>query len=187
MEENKKLTFQDLQAKTTLDLRKLEEKSRAELFALRFQAALGNLEKTHRVKQLSALIARVLTVLNLRKLQGADMKTQISTVEIQKARREVMEAVNTEAQAVAEKKQAALAEQQAAENPLLVDDDALNQALAAQELEAETESEPALAEIVNPKSSAHKNKKTSEAKATVLAKNPTHPNPKINTTHKEAK
>jgi len=53
----------DLRKKTSKELIIIEEKSRAELFALRFQLALGNLEKTHKIKKLRILIARILTIL----------------------------------------------------------------------------------------------------------------------------
>jgi len=60
----------DLRKKTSKELIIIEEKSRAELFALRFQLALGNLEKTHKIKKLRILIARILTILSERKLKG---------------------------------------------------------------------------------------------------------------------
>jgi len=60
----------DLRKKTSKELIIIEEKSRAELFALKFQLALGNLDKPHRIKNLKILIARILTILNERKLSG---------------------------------------------------------------------------------------------------------------------
>lgn len=42
----------DLLKKSVEELKKIEEESRAELFALRFQLSMGNLEKPHRIKEL---------------------------------------------------------------------------------------------------------------------------------------
>jgi large subunit ribosomal protein L29 len=59
------------------DIRKLSEEDllkklteiKEELFSLRFQAATGNLEKPHRVKQLRHTVARIKTVLRERELE----------------------------------------------------------------------------------------------------------------------
>lgn len=59
------------------DIRKLSEEDllkklteiKEELFSLRFQAATGNLEKPHRVKQLRHAVARIKTVLRERELE----------------------------------------------------------------------------------------------------------------------
>ena len=60
----------DLNKKSVEELKKLEEESRAELFALRFQSAMGNLEKPHRIPELRKQIARILTILSSRKKAG---------------------------------------------------------------------------------------------------------------------
>jgi colicin import membrane protein len=57
----------DLTKKSVEELKKLEEESRAELFALRFQSAMGNLEKPHRIGELKKQIARILTILSVSK------------------------------------------------------------------------------------------------------------------------
>lgn len=60
----------DLNKKSVEELKRLEEESRAELFALRFQSAMGNLEKPHRIGELKKQIARILTILSSRKKAG---------------------------------------------------------------------------------------------------------------------
>ncbi|MBW3058142.1 50S ribosomal protein L29 [Spiroplasma poulsonii] len=60
----------DLNKKSVEELKRLEEESRAELFALRFQSAMGNLEKPHRIGELKKQISRILTILSSRKKDG---------------------------------------------------------------------------------------------------------------------
>ncbi|AHF60733.1 hypothetical protein P344_01720 [Spiroplasma mirum ATCC 29335] len=66
----------ELLKKSTEELKKLEEESRAELFALKFQAAMGNLEKPHRISLLRKQIARILTIISQRRIAGEN--TQIN-------------------------------------------------------------------------------------------------------------
>ena len=61
---------QELRQKTTADLLKMQEESRAELFALRFQIALGNVAKPHRIRLLRKRIARILTIIAERQKAG---------------------------------------------------------------------------------------------------------------------
>ncbi len=60
----------ELRKKSIKELIQLEEESRAELFALRFQASIGNNDKPHRIKLLKIRIARVLTILSEAKKNG---------------------------------------------------------------------------------------------------------------------
>ncbi len=60
----------ELRKKSIKELIELEEKSRAELFALKFQSSLGNNEKPHRIKELKIIIARILTILSEKKISG---------------------------------------------------------------------------------------------------------------------
>lgn len=67
----------ELKIKTIPELIQLEEKSRAELFALRFQATLGNLQKSHKIKYLKVQIARILTILSEREKNGEKIDRNI--------------------------------------------------------------------------------------------------------------
>jgi len=60
----------ELRKLSTVDLIKTGEEKRAELFALKFQAVLGSLEQTHRIKMLKREIARVEMVLGEKKAAG---------------------------------------------------------------------------------------------------------------------
>ncbi|AGR41606.1 50S ribosomal protein L29 [Spiroplasma taiwanense CT-1] len=60
----------ELRTKTIEDLIKLGEDRRAELFALKFQAAVGSLEQTHRIKTLKKDVARIEFLLSERKNAG---------------------------------------------------------------------------------------------------------------------
>ncbi|WP_374696354.1 50S ribosomal protein L29 [Spiroplasma endosymbiont of Polydrusus formosus] len=67
----------DLNKKSAEELKKLEEESRAELFALRFQSAMGNLEKPHRIGELKKQIAWILTILYIRKNAGENTEINV--------------------------------------------------------------------------------------------------------------
>ncbi len=60
----------ELRAKSTNDLMKLSEEKRAELFALKFQAAVGSLEQTHKLKSLKKDIARIELLVSERQKAG---------------------------------------------------------------------------------------------------------------------
>jgi large subunit ribosomal protein L29 len=57
------VTPKELREKTLQELKTLEQSLREELFKLNLQNAMGQLEKTHRLKELKRDIARVLTLL----------------------------------------------------------------------------------------------------------------------------
>lgn len=57
------MTPKELREKTLQELKTLEQSLREELFKLNLQNAMGQLEKTHRLKELKRDIARVLTLL----------------------------------------------------------------------------------------------------------------------------
>ncbi len=64
-------TITDLRSKTEDQLRDELAKLKKEQFNLRFQAATGQLEKTHRVRQVRRTIAQVQTLLREKTAQGA--------------------------------------------------------------------------------------------------------------------
>jgi len=67
----------DLRKLSVEDLVKTGEEKRAELFALKFQAVLGSLEQTHRIKLIKKDIARIELVLGELKHQGQDTNKTI--------------------------------------------------------------------------------------------------------------
>lgn len=112
----------DLTKKSVEELKKLEEESRAELFALRFQSAMGNLEKPHRIGELKKQIARILTILSARKNAGEN-----TAINVKVNLNETYAKIEKESQAFAKQRKAKIeqmmAEQQAAEGemPSLMD------------------------------------------------------------------
>ena len=59
----------ELRELTTEELLKKEDELRTELYNLRFQSAVGNLEKPSRIKELRKLVARMKTILRERELK----------------------------------------------------------------------------------------------------------------------
>ncbi|MFJ1521966.1 50S ribosomal protein L29 [Spiroplasma sp. ald] len=112
----------DLTKKSVEELKKLEEESRAELFALRFQSAMGNLEKPHRIGELKKQIACILTILSARKNAGEN-----TAINVKVNLNETYAKIEKESQAFAKHRKAKIeqmmAEQQAAEGemPSLMD------------------------------------------------------------------
>ncbi|PQP79447.1 50S ribosomal protein L29 [Spiroplasma sp. ChiS] len=107
----------DLTKKSVEELKKLEEESRAELFALRFQSAMGNLEKPHRIGELKNQIARILTILSARKNSGEN-----TAINVKVNLNETYAKIEKESQAFAKQRKAKIeqmmAEQQAAEGKM---------------------------------------------------------------------
>ncbi|ELL44424.1 50S ribosomal protein L29 [Spiroplasma melliferum IPMB4A] len=107
----------DLTKKSVEELKKLEEESRAELFALRFQSAMGNLEKPHRIGELKKQIARILTILSARKNAGEN-----TAINVKVNLNETYAKIEKESQAFAKQRKAKIeqmmAEQQAAEGKM---------------------------------------------------------------------
>ncbi|KKW61172.1 50S ribosomal protein L29 [Mycoplasma capricolum] len=60
----------DLKNLSVDELIKTNESKRAELFALKFQAAVGSLEQTHRIKEIKKEIARIELALSEKRLSG---------------------------------------------------------------------------------------------------------------------
>ncbi|WP_434334675.1 50S ribosomal protein L29 [Mycoplasma capricolum subsp. capricolum] len=60
----------DLRNLSVDELIKTNESKRAELFALKFQAAVGSLEQTHRIKEIKKEIARIELALSEKRLSG---------------------------------------------------------------------------------------------------------------------
>ncbi len=67
----------ELRTKSIEDLIKLGEDRRAELFALKFQVAVGSLEQTHRIVALKKDIARIEMLLGERKRAGENINQTI--------------------------------------------------------------------------------------------------------------
>ncbi|AUB32088.1 50S ribosomal protein L29 [Spiroplasma floricola 23-6] len=67
----------ELRTKSIEDLIKLGEDRRAELFALKFQVAVGSLEQTHRIPALKKDIARIEMLLGERKRTGENINQTI--------------------------------------------------------------------------------------------------------------
>ncbi|KAF5303877.1 hypothetical protein FQR65_LT18915 [Abscondita terminalis] len=61
------------ESKTVEELLQMNEDRRAELFALRFQAAVGSLENTHKIKENRKIIARIEMLLGEHRAKGADV------------------------------------------------------------------------------------------------------------------
>ncbi|WP_381415350.1 50S ribosomal protein L29 [Spiroplasma endosymbiont of Anurida maritima] len=97
--------------KTTPELKQIEEESRAELMALRFQSSMGNVEKSDRIKVLRKDIARILTVLNSRKSKGENTNVKVK-VDFNKT----YEAVEKESQKFAKKRRAEVEKMMAEQN-----------------------------------------------------------------------
>lgn len=108
-----KLMARDLVQKTTQELKVLEEQCRAELFAVRFQQAIGSLEKSHRIPALRYQIARILTVLSQR-AKSENVHYQLKGTILQQEYKQAAAQLETETAAFQKKAEAKLAEQQAA-------------------------------------------------------------------------
>lgn len=67
----------DLRNLSVEELIKTGEGKRAELFALKFQAAVGSLEQTHRIKEIKKEIARIELVLSEKRLAGENTNKTI--------------------------------------------------------------------------------------------------------------
>ncbi|AUF83312.1 50S ribosomal protein L29 [Mesoplasma syrphidae] len=67
----------DLRNLSVEELIKTGEGKRAELFALKFQAAVGSLEQTHRIKEIKKEIARIELVLSEKRLAGENTNQTI--------------------------------------------------------------------------------------------------------------
>ncbi|AXF95819.1 50S ribosomal protein L29 [Spiroplasma phoeniceum] len=106
-----------LTKKSVEELKKLEEESRAELFALRFQSAMGNLEKPHRIGELKKQIARILTILSAHKNAGEN-----TAINVKVNLNETYAKIEKESQAFAKQRKAKIeqmmAEQQVAEGEM---------------------------------------------------------------------
>lgn len=66
------MTAEDLRSKSIDQLREELAKLKKEQFNLRFQAATGQLEKTHRAGQVRRDVARIKTILREKARAGAD-------------------------------------------------------------------------------------------------------------------
>lgn len=69
----------DIRALSTTELLEKNEARKAELFALKFQAAVGSLEQTHQIKLIKKEIARIQLVLSEKAKAGEDIHTKVKT------------------------------------------------------------------------------------------------------------
>ncbi|AKU80261.1 50S ribosomal protein L29 [Spiroplasma turonicum] len=109
----------ELKTKKVEDLIKLSEDRRAELFALKFQAAIGSLEQTHKIKDLKKDIARIQLLLGERKKSGEQVEKIVvkpdytkavenaekAGKEVRKKQRELLEKMQQEQNAGSEQSQ----------------------------------------------------------------------------------
>lgn len=99
----------ELRSKSVDDLLMNGENLRAELFALKFQAAVGSLEKTHRINDLRKEVARIELVLGEKRRNGENTSKTVkgdynkaveaaeqSGKEIRKKQREQIEKMQAE-------------------------------------------------------------------------------------------
>lgn len=102
----------DLRKKTVDELKKIEEESRAELFALRFQSSFGNLEKPHRINELKKTVARILTVINEKLSLGETLTVKNIKIDLAKVMEKAEKATKTFKKEEDESKTNVAAEQQ---------------------------------------------------------------------------
>ena len=99
----------ELRSKSADELIKIGEDSRAELFALKFQVAVGSVEKTDRISSLKKNIARIEFLLNERKIAGEEInravkadyakaveKAEIVGKEVRKKQKDLIEKLQAE-------------------------------------------------------------------------------------------
>jgi large subunit ribosomal protein L29 len=120
-----------LRSKTVNDLLINGEELRAELFALRFQAAVGSLEKTHRINDLKKEVARIQLVLGEKKRAGEDTSKTVKA-DYNKA----VEIAEKSGKELRQKQRKKIEELQA-EQFGGIDEDAINQAMTNAEVEEE--------------------------------------------------
>ena len=60
----------ELRELTTEELLKKEDELRTELYNLRFQSAVGNLEKPSKIKEIRKTIARIKLIIREREIEG---------------------------------------------------------------------------------------------------------------------
>lgn len=69
----------DIRSLPTVELLEKNEAKKAELFALKFQAAVGSLEQTHRIKEIKKEIARLQLALSEKAKAGEDINKKVKT------------------------------------------------------------------------------------------------------------
>ncbi|PPE06541.1 50S ribosomal protein L29 [Mesoplasma corruscae] len=69
----------ETRALSTSELLEKNEAKKAELFALKFQAAVGSLEQTHQIKIIKKEIARIQLVLSEKAKAGENVNTKVKT------------------------------------------------------------------------------------------------------------
>ncbi|AOG60815.1 50S ribosomal protein L29 [Spiroplasma helicoides] len=172
----------DLRQKSVEDLKKLYEDHRAELFALKFQAAVGSLEQTHKIKLLRRSIARIETLLKERAKAG-EVVTKVIKPDYAKA-------VESAEQAGKEvrKKQRELIEKMQQEQygaGSALDNDAIAAAMAAASVEDNSANQVVEVEAKKP-ASASKPAKSESVKEEKPAKEAAAPKAAKSTATKEA-
>ncbi|PAK21664.1 50S ribosomal protein L29 [Mycoplasmopsis agassizii] len=64
------MKFKEMSKKSRAEIKQLLTDVRAELFTLRFQNRTGQLDKTHKIKELRREVAKLLTVLQITENEG---------------------------------------------------------------------------------------------------------------------
>ena len=76
------MKIREIKDETPIELLAKSRELRKELFSLNLQKSIGTLEKSHRIRLLRKDIARVSTVLNIRRMAAqdrSDVEAEIST------------------------------------------------------------------------------------------------------------
>lgn len=99
------MKFEDLKGKTRDELNQLVLEGKKELFNLRFQRTTGELEKTHRFREIRKSIARINTYIN----SGAEITaaTSVKKEKPAKAKKEAKAAKEPKAKKETKKKKVA--------------------------------------------------------------------------------
>ena len=121
-----------MQKKSSQDLRLIEEQTRAELFALRFQNAIGSLDKPHRIPELRKKIARILTLLTEREHAGDKVAPNLNAKTLQAEYKETMERMETENDTFRKKMESRIQAEQPGFNPDMFDEETLHEALGTE-------------------------------------------------------
>lgn len=82
------MKYEDLKGKSADELNKLILDGKKELFNLRFQRTTGELEKTHRFKQIRKDLARVSTFLNVGEVSASAPKKAKKEAKTEKPKKE---------------------------------------------------------------------------------------------------
>ena len=91
VEQEKLLPIKDLQKQPIRQLLVQAERLRTEVFAINFQAALGNIEKTTRLRNLRRQIARINTIISMHRIKGTKTNIYVKLKEFQAMRKAALD------------------------------------------------------------------------------------------------